>query len=80
MTTGDLEGCSLTGTLSVHGLHLHLSIGDRDGHMLGGHLLEGCIVRTTLELVIQEVQGVRMLGSKDEQTTYDELDPLRSDE
>ena len=80
MTTGDLEVCSLSGTLSVHGLHLHLSIGDRDGKMLGGHMLDGCLVRTTLELVIQEVQGVRMLRSKDEQTTYDELDPRRSDE
>ena len=80
MPTGDLEVYSLTGPLSVHGLHLHLSFGDRDGNMLGGHMLEGCIVRTTVELVIQEVQGVRMLGSKDEQTTYDELDPLRSDE
>ena len=80
MTTADLEVYSLTGPLSVHGLHLHLSFGDRDGNMLGGHMLEGCIVRTTVELVIQEVQGVRMLRSKDEQTTYDELDPRRSDE
>lgn len=75
MTTGDLEVCSLSGTLSRHGMHLHLSVADRDGQMLGGHMLEGCLVRTTLELVIQEVAEVRMLRSKDERTTFDELDP-----
>lgn len=75
VTTGDLEICSLSGTLSRHGMHLHVSVADRDGHLLGGHLLEGCLVRTTLELVIQEVSGVRMLRTKDPVTTYDELDP-----
>lgn len=73
--TGDLEVCSFSGTLSKHGLHLHLSLADRDGLMVGGHLLPGCIVRTTMELVIQQVDGVRMARVKDAVTTYDELDP-----
>lgn len=75
MTTGDLEVLSLSGTLSEHGMHLHLSIGDRDGHMLGGHMLDGCLVRTTLELTVQEVDGVSMPRIKDEMSGYDELDP-----
>ena len=75
MTTADLEVCALSGTLSEHGMHLHLAVADREGRMLGGHLLEGCVVRTTLELLIQEVAGIRMLRSKDDQTSYDELDP-----
>lgn len=75
MTTGDLEVCSLSGTLSKHGMHLHLSVADRDGQMLGGHVMEGCLVRTTLELVIQEVADVRMPRTNDERTTYNELDP-----
>ena len=75
MTTADLEVLSLSGTLSVHGMHLHLSVADRDGHMLGGHMLEGCIVRTTLELIVQEIDGVRMLRVKDEVSGYDELSP-----
>lgn len=75
LTSGDLEVLSLSGTLSMHGLHLHLSIGDRNGQMLGGHMLEGCLVRTTLEVIVQEITGVRMLRTKDEMTTYDELDP-----
>lgn len=75
MTVADLEVCSISGTLSKHGLHLHISIADRDGKMLGGHMLPGCLVRTTLELVIQEVSSVRMLRSKDPATGYEELDP-----
>lgn len=72
---GDLEVCSFSGTLSHHGVHLHLSVADRNGAMSGGHMLAGCIVRTTLELLIQEISGVRMLRTSDPQTTYDELDP-----
>ncbi len=75
MTTTDMEVLSLSGTLSIHGMHLHLSVADRDGKMLGGHMLDGCIVRTTLELTIQEIDGVRLLRVKDEQSGYEELSP-----
>lgn len=75
MTAADLEVCALTGTVSMHGMHLHLSVADCDGHMLGGHMLDGCLVRTTLELVVQEVAEVTILRIKEEQTGYDELDP-----
>lgn len=75
MTTADLEVVSLSGTLSMHGMHLHISVADRDGRMLGGHLLDGCLVRTTLELTVQEVDGVMMPRVKDEGTGYEELDP-----
>ncbi len=49
---GHFEIVSLTGTLSMHGSHLHVSISDEDGQTLGGHLSEGCIVYTTVELVL----------------------------
>ncbi|MBK8498120.1 MAG: DNA-binding protein [Flavobacteriales bacterium] len=75
MTTADLEVLSLSGTISQHGMHLHLSVGDRDGNMLGGHMLDGCLVRTTLELTVQEINGLRMLRTRDEQSGYDELEP-----
>ena len=75
MTTADLEVLSLSGTLGIHGMHLHLSVADREGRMLGGHMLDGCTVRTTLELTVQEIDGVRMLRLKDEQTGYEELSP-----
>lgn len=75
VTSTDLEVLSLSGTLSVHGMHLHLSVADREGRMLGGHMLDGCIVRTTLELAVQEVDGVSLPRSKDPATGYDELSP-----
>ncbi|MCB9183935.1 MAG: DNA-binding protein [Flavobacteriales bacterium] len=74
-TEGDLEVCALSGTLSRHGLHLHLAYANEVGEMRGGHLLNGCLVRTTLELVIQEIGGVRFMRRKDERTGYDELFP-----
>ena len=75
-TTADLEVITLSGTLSKHGMHLHMSVADRDGKMLGGHLLDGCIVRTTLELTIQQVDGVRMMRTNDQRTGYEELEPV----
>lgn len=75
VTTGDLEVLCLSGTLSVDGMHLHLSAADRDGRTFGGHLLDGCLVRTTLELTVQEIIGVRMARAHDPASGYDELEP-----
>jgi uncharacterized protein len=47
-----LEILSLVGTLGRGGLHLHLTVGDEHGQTLGGHLLDGCLVRTTAEIVL----------------------------
>lgn len=49
---GDLEILSLTGTLSPDGPHLHISVADSSGAVIGGHLCAGSLVRTTAELVI----------------------------
>jgi predicted DNA-binding protein with PD1-like motif len=50
---GHFEIVSLVGTLSATGgSHLHLSVSDSTGHTLGGHLLAGCRVYTTAEIVL----------------------------
>lgn len=49
---GPFEIVSLAGTVSVHGSHLHLSISDQEGSTFGGHLLAGCRVYTTAEVVL----------------------------
>src|ERR1700761_3206520 len=46
---GDFEILTLAGSLSANGPHLHMSISDADGHVSGGHVVAGCIVRTTVE-------------------------------
>lgn len=49
---GHFEIVSLTGTVSVHGSHLHISISDGDGKTIGGHLVAGCKIYTTAEIVL----------------------------
>lgn len=46
------EIVSMTGTVSTHGSHLHLSISDEDGKTIGGHLEPGCTIYTTAEMVL----------------------------
>jgi len=49
---GPFEIVSMTGTVSVHGSHIHISISDGDGVTIGGHLVSGCKVYTTAEIVL----------------------------
>jgi hypothetical protein len=49
---GHFEIVSLTGTVSIHGSHLHVSISDGDGKTIGGHLVSGCKIYTTAEIVL----------------------------
>ena len=41
------EIVSLAGTLSQDGPHLHISLSNKEGKVVGGHLKEGCIIYTT---------------------------------
>lgn len=70
---GKFELVSLVGTLSPDGVHLHVSLSDKTGRTVGGHLVEGCTVYTTVELVIGEVEGVRFTRETDAQTGFKEL-------
>ncbi len=67
------EIVSLTGTLCSDGLHVHISLARRDGGCVGGHLVAGCIVHTTAELVIGELTDVEFTRPLDPGTGYDEL-------
>ena len=48
---GDLEILTLAGTVALNGSHLHMSVADSSGRVLGGHVAQGCIVRTTAEVL-----------------------------
>jgi len=50
LTDQNLEVLALSGTLSLTGLHLHISVADSEGHALGGHVLEGCEVYLSLRI------------------------------
>lgn len=70
---GKFEIVSLTGVLSRHGSHYHITISNGDGRCLGGHLLEGCQIYTTAEITLALLADVRFLRQPDPQTGYDEL-------
>ena len=58
--TGDMEIVSLTGTVSTmqgnYYAHLHMSAGDDQGHVFGGHL-NRCVISATCEMVIGIIDG-----------------------
>ena len=43
---GYFEIVGLSGTVSINGCHVHMSISDSTGKTIGGHLMEGCKIYT----------------------------------
>jgi predicted DNA-binding protein with PD1-like motif len=70
---GHFEIVSITGTVSVHGSHLHISISDGDGKTVGGHLESGCKIYTTAEIIIAAFEDVIYKREFAEDSGYDEL-------
>lgn len=70
---GPFEIVSLIGTLSQYGSHLHMSVADSQGQVLGGHLLDGCLIHTTAEVVLLEIPDLKFTREPDPQTGYQEL-------
>lgn len=68
-----MEIVSVTGTISQNRCHLHISLSKEDLSTIGGHLVEGCMVNTTAEIVLCELDGMRFSKQFDEETGYDEL-------
>ncbi len=58
--TGDFEIVSLTGTITTmngeYYAHLHMSAGNEQGHVFGGHLNQA-MVSATCEMVVQIIDG-----------------------
>lgn len=70
---GPLELALLSGTLSPDGAHLHASVADADGRMSGGHVLPGCTIRTTAEIVVGVLPDLAFARGHDPETGYREL-------
>ena len=71
--TEHCEIVSLDGTVSAQRCHLHISLSREDLSTIGGHLVSGCIINTTCELVIAELPGIAFSVDEDPETGYDEL-------
>lgn len=70
---GPFEIVSLVGTLSIHGIHVHISISDESGQTFGGHLLSGNLIHTTAEILLMESLDHEFFREFDTQTGYEEL-------
>jgi predicted DNA-binding protein with PD1-like motif len=68
------EIVSGTGTVSVNGCHIHLSLSDADGNVIGGHLRDGCKIMYTVEVVIGIFEGVLYKRVVDNETGFKELE------
>lgn len=67
------EIISVTGTLTPEHVHLHLSVADNKGQILGGHMMEGCIVSHTAEVCLLRFDGYTFSRKPDADTGYTEL-------
>jgi len=67
------EIVSLMGTISKGNAHLHISFSDDIGNAFGGHLMEGCIIDTTCELVLGVLEDYSSDIPFDESTGWDEI-------
>lgn len=70
---GYFEIVSITGTISIHGSHIHIAISDENGTTLGGHLVSGCKIYTTAEIVLVAFTDSIYRREFAEDSGYDEL-------
>ena len=70
----DLEILTLAGTIAANGSHLHATLSDAQGRVIGGHVAPGCIVRTTAEVLLALLDDAWDFSREpDAATGYDEL-------
>jgi len=67
------EVVSITGTICLDDVHIHISFSDKKGNFIGGHLKNGCIIDTTAEIVVLELSQYTFSRVFDENTGYNEL-------
>lgn len=71
--TGSFEIVSLIGNLGIDRTHLHVSFSDSEGQVVGGHLKEGAIVHTTVEVVLATDKSLTFSEEIDDNTGFGEL-------
>jgi len=69
----DFEIISLEGTLCQNNVHLHISLSDKEGKCIGGHVKDNCLIGVTAEIVIVELDDIKFSREYDEDTGYKEL-------
>ncbi|KHD90013.1 MAG: DNA-binding protein [Bdellovibrio sp. ArHS] len=70
---GPFEIISLNGTVSAEGIHMHISLSNFEGTVIGGHLMDGCLIHTTAEIILLENTELTFAREQDGHTGYKEL-------
>jgi len=70
---GFFEIVSLSGTFNDTSSHIHISVSDKKGVTIGGHLMNNNLVYTTAELVVVEITDVEFVRETDPMYGYQEL-------
>lgn len=70
---GDSEILTLGGSLAPDGAHLHAALSLPDGRVVGGHVVPGCRVRTTAEVLVLRLPGWQFRRAPDPATGWAEL-------
>jgi predicted DNA-binding protein with PD1-like motif len=80
---GDIEILSLAGSIAVDGAHssshLHMALSTASGEVFGGHVMSGCIVRTTAEILLALLPEWAFSRVPDAATGYLELEVAKRD-
>lgn len=69
----DVELLTLSGSVGVNGCHLHCTVAGPDGAVMGGHVGEGCTVRTTAEITLALLPDWHFSREPDPATGWAEL-------
>jgi predicted DNA-binding protein with PD1-like motif len=70
---GFFEIVSLSGTFNDASSHIHISVSDKKGATIGGHLMNNNLVYTTVELVVVELTDIEFVREIDPMYGYQEL-------
>ncbi len=76
---GRFEILTMSGTIGVDRVHIHISVSTEDGKIRGGHLMENCIVDTTAEITLLVFDDLHFFGEFDDDTGFLELSMERSE-
>ncbi len=81
--SGDIEILSLAGSVAFDGAHssshLHMALSTASGEVFGGHVVPGCVVRTTAEVLLALLPGWAFSRAPDVVTGYLELEITKRD-
>jgi uncharacterized protein len=70
---GKHEILTIAGTIGTGGIHLHMSVANGQGQVIGGHVVDGCIIYTTAEITIGILPDLQFQRQLDDRTGLIEL-------